>query len=173
MEHWLEREIAQWVHPMKDRSDDPSHHEQTLYLWATSRSFHFMGILCLVSSKWSFICTIPQTEQHIPLPLIHQLWNIGWNEYTRWNQSNDLPHREKILYHWATSHSTEWWHSHISVCHLMVNSSNQPTLVRQCLSSLVAHYLDWYQCTKTMFLFKGTKPWTMCGRYWVQILIQL
>ena len=26
VEHWL----AQWVHPMKDRSDDPSHHEQTL-----------------------------------------------------------------------------------------------------------------------------------------------
>ena len=31
MEHWLEREIAQCVHPMKDRSDDPSHHERTLY----------------------------------------------------------------------------------------------------------------------------------------------
>ena len=30
MGHWLEREIAQWVHPMKDRSDDPSHHERTL-----------------------------------------------------------------------------------------------------------------------------------------------
>ena len=30
MEHWLEREIAQWVHPMKDRSDEPSHHERTL-----------------------------------------------------------------------------------------------------------------------------------------------
>ena len=28
VEHWLEQEIAQWVHPMKDRSDDPSHHEQ-------------------------------------------------------------------------------------------------------------------------------------------------
>ena len=27
MEHWIEREIAQWVHPMKDRSDDPSRHE--------------------------------------------------------------------------------------------------------------------------------------------------
>ena len=26
----VERKIAQWVHPMKDRSDDPSHHEQTL-----------------------------------------------------------------------------------------------------------------------------------------------
>ena len=31
VEHWLEREIAQWVHPMKDRSDDPSHHERTLF----------------------------------------------------------------------------------------------------------------------------------------------
>ena len=38
VEHWLEREIAQWVHPMKDRPDDPSHHERTLYLRATSRS---------------------------------------------------------------------------------------------------------------------------------------
>ena len=28
--HWLEREIAQWVHTMKDRSDDPSHHERML-----------------------------------------------------------------------------------------------------------------------------------------------
>ena len=30
VEHWLEQEIAQWVHPMKDRSDDPSHYERTL-----------------------------------------------------------------------------------------------------------------------------------------------
>ena len=30
VEHKLEREIAQWVHPMKDQSDDPSHHERTL-----------------------------------------------------------------------------------------------------------------------------------------------
>ena len=30
VEHWLERKIAQWVHPMKDRSDDPPHHERTL-----------------------------------------------------------------------------------------------------------------------------------------------
>ena len=29
VEHWLEWEIAQWVHPMKDRSDDPSHYEWT------------------------------------------------------------------------------------------------------------------------------------------------
>ena len=30
VEHWLEEEIAQWVHPMKDQSDDPSHLELTL-----------------------------------------------------------------------------------------------------------------------------------------------
>ena len=30
VEHWPEREKAQWVHPTKDRSDDPSHHERTL-----------------------------------------------------------------------------------------------------------------------------------------------
>ena len=30
VEHWLEWEIAQWVHPMKDWSEDPSHHERTL-----------------------------------------------------------------------------------------------------------------------------------------------
>ena len=27
VEHWLEREIAQCVHSMKGRSDDPSHNE--------------------------------------------------------------------------------------------------------------------------------------------------
>ena len=32
VEHWPEREIAQWVHPMKDQFGDPSHHERTLYL---------------------------------------------------------------------------------------------------------------------------------------------
>ena len=30
VKHWLEREIAQLFHPMKDRSYDPSHHERTL-----------------------------------------------------------------------------------------------------------------------------------------------
>ena len=30
VEYWLEREIDQWVHAMKDRSDDPPHHERTL-----------------------------------------------------------------------------------------------------------------------------------------------
>ena len=31
VEHWLERETSQWVHPTKDRFDDPSHHERTFF----------------------------------------------------------------------------------------------------------------------------------------------
>ena len=34
MEHWLDREIAQWVQTIKDRSDNPSHHERTLLPWS-------------------------------------------------------------------------------------------------------------------------------------------
>ena len=37
VEDWLEREIAQWVQSMKDRSDDPSHHERTLYTHILNR----------------------------------------------------------------------------------------------------------------------------------------
>ena len=42
VEHWLEWEIAQWVHPMKDRSNDPSHHERTLL----PRSY--ISLLCII-----------------------------------------------------------------------------------------------------------------------------
>ena len=38
------------------------------------------GLLFPISSKGYFICTIPQTGQHIPRPLLHQLWSTGWNE---------------------------------------------------------------------------------------------
>ena len=44
VEHWLEREIAQWVHPMKARSDDTSHNEQTplprsyISLWGSAKT---------------------------------------------------------------------------------------------------------------------------------------
>ena len=58
---YFEREIAQWVHPMKDRSDDPSHHERTLYLWATSRS-HFAT---KSSAIWSRSVSKPQPHGRI------------------------------------------------------------------------------------------------------------
>ena len=38
------------------------------------------GLLFPISSKGSFICTIPQTGQHIPRPLLHQSWSTGWTE---------------------------------------------------------------------------------------------
>ena len=47
VEHWLEREIAQWVHPIKDRSDDPSHHERMLIPLSYSRS---VGLPCIISN---------------------------------------------------------------------------------------------------------------------------
>ena len=38
------------------------------------------GLLFPISSKGSFICTMPQTGEHIPRPLLHQSWSTGWNE---------------------------------------------------------------------------------------------
>ena len=37
-------------------------------------------LLLLISTKGSFICTIPQTGKHIPRSLLHQTWSTGWNE---------------------------------------------------------------------------------------------
>ena len=48
VEHWLQWEIAQWVHPMKDRSDDPSCHEQTLLPWS------YISLLWEESFKYNF-----------------------------------------------------------------------------------------------------------------------
>ena len=58
MEHWLEREIAQWVHPMKDRSDDSSHHERTLL----PRSYILLLSLSESPMCWTsraYICQSP------------------------------------------------------------------------------------------------------------------
>ena len=49
VEHWLEREIAQWVHPMKDRSDGPSHHERTLAM-SGSETLRYNWSLTVASS---------------------------------------------------------------------------------------------------------------------------
>ena len=37
-------------------------------------------LLFPINSKGSFICTIPQTGEHTPRPLLHQSWSTGWNE---------------------------------------------------------------------------------------------
>ena len=53
VEHWLERKIAQWVHPMKDRSDDPSHHERTLLPWSY---ISLPLVSCKSSTQTRFMC---------------------------------------------------------------------------------------------------------------------
>ena len=60
VEHWLEREIAQWVHPTKDRSDDPSHHERTLLPRSYISLLPIGGTGFPVSlSEWSFTVLTP------------------------------------------------------------------------------------------------------------------
>ena len=148
VEHWLEREIAQWVHTMKDRSDDPSHHEPTLYLWATSRSlvervivqwregrkemfsllerstnfmlqFYGVGymdysdnkrgnplpplnnILFLISSKGSFICTIPQTGYHTTVfvvPVVEHWLERGIAQWVHHVRSIRRPSLNKLIF---------------------------------------------------------------------------
>ena len=48
VEHWLKREIAQWVHPMKDRSDDPSQK----YYWP--RDAKYINASLITSLKLCF-----------------------------------------------------------------------------------------------------------------------
>ena len=53
---WMEREIAQWVHPMKDRSDDPLHHERTLLPWS------YISLRPLLQLYWAVV--LLQRECH-------------------------------------------------------------------------------------------------------------
>ena len=53
------------------------------------------GLLFPISSKGSFICTIPQTGYHIPRPVLHQSWSTGWNEMK--DRSDDPLHHERTL----------------------------------------------------------------------------
>ena len=56
METWLE--LAQWICPMKDRSDDPSHHERTLlprsYI-SLSRLYECVMMVCM----YLCVCALP------------------------------------------------------------------------------------------------------------------
>ena len=61
VEHWLEREIAQWVHPMKDRSYDPSHHERTLLPRSYISLLDYGGQTSACSRPWSD-CLYPPVQ---------------------------------------------------------------------------------------------------------------
>ena len=108
--HSLEREVAQWVHPKKDRSDDPSHRERTLL----PRSY-----ISLLGTRNSSMG--PPHEGSIRRPiapwanaLTTELHLAPWNEKllnrsTPWRIDPTI-HRtmSKCPYHRATSRSLEW-----------------------------------------------------------------
>ena len=84
VEHWLEREIAQWVHPMKGRSDDPSHHERTLLLRSYISLLHtyshlqtFMTRHDLSGFIWGFIASSN-------LGLVTMYWSFVYCCRYRW-----------------------------------------------------------------------------------------
>ena len=89
VEHWLEREIAQWVHPMKDRSDDPSHHERTLYLWAIK---YRENTVCLRQSLSLFIIKTS-------IPSIHRR---GTTLGGLWARDSEGPPNQWYHFGWGT-----------------------------------------------------------------------
>ena len=81
VEHWLEREIDQWIHPMKDRSDDPSHHERTLLPRSyISLPWGFINIRYKKKPYGSLMSITINIESlmscHLLLNLLHELANM-------------------------------------------------------------------------------------------------
>ena len=65
MEHWLEREIAQWVHSMKDRSDDPlskcSYHRATFIVRSINYSYSIKEMSRV--QKLGLITCVPKQDK--------------------------------------------------------------------------------------------------------------
>ena len=80
VEHWMEREIAEWVHPMKDRSDDPSHHES---LYMTVSKWSCCSRLQRLSRSMSII---ESTIQIHPQELLYVCYSV--NRFTHKNSYN-------------------------------------------------------------------------------------
>ena len=53
---------------------------RTILIARKETCWRHMGYCFRLTARVSFICTIPQTGQHIPQPLLHQSWSTGWNE---------------------------------------------------------------------------------------------
>ena len=85
---------------------------------------HHMGYSFWSGSKGYFICTIPQTECHIPHPLVHQPWSIGVNE----NQLNG-----STMTDWSNG---PWANTLPQVCGAMLLCSPQIPLINNYHSTL-------------------------------------
>ena len=103
VEHWLEQEIAQWVHPMKDRSDNPSHHERTL-LPRSYISLHHEGSIWRPITPWANALT---TELHLTPPwridltthhtMSERSYHGAISRSTMKDRSDDPSHHERTL----------------------------------------------------------------------------
>ena len=83
VDHWLEREIAQWVHPMKDRSDDPSHHKRTLlprsYISLLSREVYEGSLLLAINFQTisiAVVCAVMFVHIKDPLLLMERVDHV-------------------------------------------------------------------------------------------------
>ena len=95
----------------------------TLYLWfygighmVTDQSDSETGnvllphrLLFLISTKGSFICTIPQTGLHIPQPFFPSVSEQWLNGSSIKDRSDDPLHNDKCSYHRATSRSANYY----------------------------------------------------------------
>ena len=109
VEHCLEREIAQWVHPIKDRSDNPSHHEQTL-LPRSYISLHFIPILLRVHIYIHTYISVLHHEDHHSLlaadPRIHE--DICRFVFNLFGRSSDRSFSVDPAAVWAIFRSNQW-----------------------------------------------------------------
>ena len=73
VDHWLEWEIAQWVHPMKDRSDNPSHHEWALLPWSYIL-LHADGDSSLSDQAFTIDCAVCVDEVRVTHAISSSSW---------------------------------------------------------------------------------------------------
>ena len=75
----MEREIAQWVHPMKDRSDDPPYHERTP---ARGRVSAHVGMSRRIDPLWWTHCAISRSSQctttELTKVVVYAILSVGW-----------------------------------------------------------------------------------------------
>ena len=127
MEHWLEREIAQWVHPMKDRSDDPSQHEWTLlprsYISLPGKLETKLVCITLMSFMTDLeqqmlypqgaICSVSQSDfPHTSSVTATQFWNVK-----RWLLIN--LHRTAVIAN--QNFENKLFQTHVLLCDLCLS----------------------------------------------------